>query len=111
MNKSNFGGKIRGGWRGALSVEKVPENVDTFKVDKKPFYLRKRFIGSCVLVVGWIVKFNNPIIGEAILYLGSSITGVGLAHAAYKSKPDYNGKAGWFYRLVNLIFTKEKKDV
>ena len=106
LDKTGFGGAIRGSWRGALSAEKAPEVVDVF-IKPRPWYFSKRFIGSTLYVIGWAVKLKSPELGEFITKIGGAIAGLGVAHAAIKSSPVYGGKAGKVYQLVNGLTSKK----
>ena len=103
IDKSNFGGEIRGSWRGAISKENAPETENEFIVSNRPFYLSKRFIGSSIFAIGCLLEIKYKEIGEAVKMIGGSIAGIGLVHAGIKSSPKYNGRAGWFFRLINYL--------
>jgi len=101
---------FRGQW--SEVIQKIPVSdikPIVYKKDKRPLwkkiFLSKRFFGIVISLTAIIIKKDNPELGNDILQIAAILESVGLIHAAYKSKPDHGGKAGWFYRFIDTLFT------
>jgi len=101
---------FRGTWKEAMTPTRV-SLAKTNEVKREPrpawkeFLLSKRIWGVVIGAIGLAAEGYDPALGELVLQFAAALEGLGIIHAAYKSKPGTDGRAGWFYRFVDWLFT------